>query len=182
MVSENHITLSIFVTKVIDILDGIIHEASGLTMRVKQREKAWTLFHQARCTIVSDLWLDLIQKMNVFGTNSLLFQTVTKKVFEVRLMVFFSSHGSTSNMLNLDEEISEDEKNVIMYACSYVPVALIHRYEKRKAAKYAVFVQCLLQMAIGSFEESFYDYARKWYDCVNRGVHLKSVTLHSTFS
>ena len=39
MVSENHITLSIFVTKVIDILDGIIHEASGLTMRVKQREK-----------------------------------------------------------------------------------------------------------------------------------------------
>ena len=70
--------------------------------------------------------------MNVFGTNSLLFQTVTRKVFEVRLMVFFSSHGSTSNMLNLDEEMSEDEKNVIMYACSYVPVALIHRYEKRK--------------------------------------------------
>ena len=56
-----------------------------------------------------------------------------------------------------------------MYACGYVPVALIHRYEKRREAKYACFVQCLLRMAIGEFEDSFYDYAKKWFESVNHG-------------
>ena len=33
---------------------------------------------------------------------------------------------------------------MMMYACGYVPVALIHRYDKRAGSKYALFVQCLL--------------------------------------
>ena len=60
---------------------------------------------------------------------------------------------------SIDANITVDEKNVMMYTCGYVPVALIHRYEKRKGAKYASFVQCLLHMAVGTFEDTFYDYA-----------------------
>ena len=70
---------------------------------------------------------------------------------------------------SLDANITEDEKNVIMYACGYVPIALIHHYEKRKGAKYASFVQCLLHMAVGTFEDTFYDYARRWFESINRG-------------
>ena len=74
------------------------------------------------------------------------------------------SHGK-----GLDEEITEDEKNIIMYACGYVPVALIHRYEKRREKKYASFVQCLLHMAIGTYEDTFYGYTRRWFESINRG-------------
>lgn len=56
----------------------------------------------------------------------------------------------------------------MMYACGYVPVSLIHCYEKRKGAKYASFVQCLLHMAVGTYEDT-YDYARRWFESINRG-------------
>ncbi len=69
----------------------------------------------------------------------------------------------------LDQEVTLDEKNVIMYACGYVPVALINRYEKRKDPKYGSFVQCLLHMSIGEYEDTFCGYARKWLESVNHG-------------
>ncbi len=69
----------------------------------------------------------------------------------------------------LDQEVTLDEKNVIMYACGYVPVALINSYEKRKDPKYGSFVQCLLHMSIGEYEDTFCGYARKWLESVNHG-------------
>lgn len=41
--------------------------------------------------------------------------------------------------------------------------------KKRKYAKYAPLVQCLLHMAIGTYEDTFHGYARKWFESVNRG-------------
>ncbi len=43
-----------------------------------------------------------------------------------------TSFRHSLDSLSLDEDISEDEKNIIMYVCGYVPVALKCRYEKRK--------------------------------------------------
>ena len=65
--------------------------------------------------------------------------------------------------------LSEDEKNALLYACGYVPVALLRKYKKRKDQKSISYVECLLNMAIGAFEESFHEYCRKWFEEVNRG-------------
>ena len=73
---------------------------------------------------------------------------------------------------SLDSDITDNEKNV-MYACGYIPASLIHRYEIRKDAKYASFVQCLLHMAIGTYQYTFYGYARQWFETINCGVPLK---------
>ena len=59
-----------------------------------------------------------MSKLKVFGTNSLLVQSVTQEIFEEKIQVSFpfkvqGSHGHKG----LDEEITEDEKNIIMYAC-----------------------------------------------------------------
>lgn len=166
---DNYVRVAKFLVKLIETLDSVIVEASRMTTCVSQREKAWSSFHKVRCTLICDQWLELCQQIKVFGTNPLLFQTVTRELFETRMKIYFSKKTSQSRAIVLEQEITDDEKNVIMYACGYVPVALIHRYEKRKESKYAMFVQCLLQMAIGVYEDSFYEYARKWFESVNRG-------------
>ena len=76
-------------------------------------------------------------------------------------------HDETSNAIQ--EKITDDEKNILMYAGGYIPVVLIHKYEKRNDEKYGSFVQCLMHMAVGSFTDTFYDYARVWLEKVNRG-------------
>ena len=85
--------------------------------------------------------------------NALLLQSITQYIFEAKMKLFFPSKATDSICKGL-EEITEDEKNIIMYACGYVPVTLIHRYEKRKGEKYTSFVQCLLHMAIGTYEDT----------------------------
>ena len=108
--------------------------------------------------------------LNILGKpDSLLLQSVTQEVFESRMKLFFPCKVKEVPCNSSDADITDDEKNVIMYACGYVPVSLIHRYEKREGKKYASFVQCLLHMAIGAYEDTFYDYARKWFESINRG-------------
>lgn len=104
-----------------------------------------------------------------FGTNTLLLQSLTQELFETRMKMYFPYKVKETHCKGLDADIMDDEKNIRMYACGYVPVALIHRYEKRKDTKYTSFVQCLLNMAIGTYEDAFYGYARKRFESINRG-------------
>ena len=162
-------TTSEFTATLFKTIDSILQEASKAASCTLQREKAWSKFHQLRCTSINRLWGDFLSKLNIFGTNALLLQSVTQHIFETKMKLLFPNKSTHSLCKGLDEAITENEKNIIMYACGYVPVTLIHRYEKRKGEKYASFVQCLLHMAIGTFEDTFYGYARKWFECVNRG-------------
>lgn len=157
--------ISGFVIHLLDIFDVIIEEASGAC--AKERKKLWSKFHVSRCTTIDDLWLELTHDLKASGSNPMLFQAVSRELFEERLSLYFPNVGHS--VIQLDQEITLDEKNIIMYACGYVPVALINRYEKREDPKYASYVQCLLHMSIGIHEDSFYDYARKWLESVNRG-------------
>ena len=80
--------------------------------------------------------------MNIEDSNPLLLQTVTLELFKAKLKEWFPS--KLPQYTHLDADITEDEKNVKMYACGYVPVVLIHQYDKRAGSKYTSFVQCLL--------------------------------------
>ncbi len=81
---ENTVTaLSQCMTTLLKILDDILKEASSLKGCALQRERAWTKFHQLRCTSIAFLWTELLRKLNVFSTNALLFQSVAQEIFEV---------------------------------------------------------------------------------------------------
>ena len=139
-------TLSECMTTLLKILDGILKEASSLRGCALQRERTWTKFHQLRCTTIALLWTEFLHKLNVFCTNTLLLQSVTQEIFEGRMKTFFPVKESLCT--SLDEEITEDEKNIILYVCGYVPVALKRRYEKRKGESmlhlYSIYYTCLL--------------------------------------
>ena len=146
----------------------IVQAANCYKLYSTKREKAWSMFHSFRCEKLVDLWKELFKKLDVSGMDRLFIQSITQELFEIKLKANF--HYEQENLSEvLNETISEDEKNVMMYACGYVPVSLIRRYEKFKGSKYATFVQCLQEMAIGVCEDSFHDYARKWFESINRG-------------
>ena len=177
-------TVCEFTATLFKIIDGILQEASKATSCTLQREKAWSKFHQLRCTSINRLWGDFLSKLNIFGTNALLLQSITQHTFETKMKLLFPNKSTDSLCKGLDEAITEDEKNIIMYVCGYVPVTLIHRYEKRKGEKYASFVQCLLHMAIGTYKDTFYGYMQGSglkFESMNRGGAFKVIQLLISF-
>lgn len=165
--TEYEEAVSNFSATLLSLFDGILNKASKAKTLSKQREKAWSSFHLLRCTTVVELWKDLLQKLNVDGMNVLLLQSVTQMLFEAIMKVHF--YRDTPLKSQLQDNITDDETNIIMYACGYVPVALIRKYEKRSGEKYASYVQCLMHMGIGTFTDTFCDYARIWFEKINRG-------------
>lgn len=124
----------------------------------------------ARTTTIEKVWINLLKKLKICGNDSLLIQSVTQEMFQARLKTCFTRKQAVYGAIDkLSADITEVEKNVIMYICGYIPVSLINRYEKRMGAKYASYVQCLLNMAVGKNEDTFYEYARQWLENVNRG-------------
>ena len=99
--------------------------------------------------------------------STLFIQSVTQEFFEARLKAEFHEKQGPSEVTT--DDITDHEKNILMYACGYVPATLIRKYEKRNESKFASFVQCLQQMAVGVAEDSFYDYAKQWFHLINRG-------------
>ena len=95
------------------LLDEVLQEASNAKTNAKRREKAWSRFNMVRYTTVDKLWKDLLRKLKIFGTNSLLLQSVTQELFEARMKVKFVYEEV--NCTSFDANITEDEKNV-MYA------------------------------------------------------------------
>ena len=151
----------------------MLSETAAETSFSSQREKAWTKYHCLRCTTIPELWDEFLRdQLGIKDTNFLLIQTVVQELFEYKLKAHFPSSGSSSQRWLSRQslpDISDDEKNTLMYACGYVPLVLIRRYQKRKEPKYESYTECLLNMAVGAFEDSFYDYCRKWFEEINRG-------------
>ena len=168
----NSSILETFIQKLNLLYDTALSEAAAETSFSSQREKAWSKYHALRCTTIPELWDEFLRdQLGIEDTNSLLIQTIVQELFESKLKEYFPSGSNSQRWLSQEPlpDISDDEKNTLMYACGYVPVVLIRRYRKRKEHKYESYVECLLNMVVGAFEDSFYDYCRKWFEEVNRG-------------
>ena len=66
-------------------------------------------------------------------------------------------------------EETEDEENVIRYACGYVGMKLYNRFMKQKSNKAGIFVEIVDQMYVDGPESSLLEYSRMWVERVNRG-------------
>ena len=169
--SEEFCRSRLFCQKAGYFFDRALSEVAAEKSLTTQREKAWTNFHRLRCSEIHDLWkLFLSDQLGLKDTNHLLTQTVTQELFESKLKAYFPRKLTSGPESVLSaEDLSDDEKNALLYACGYVPVVLLRKYKKRKDPQSLSYVECLLHMAIGAFEESYIDYCRKWFEEVNRG-------------
>ena len=98
-------------------------EASRAKSPAQQRGRAWGIFHRLRCTSILEMWQDLLLKLNIEYSNLLLLQTVTLEVFKAMLKECFPF--KPPQYTHFDAKIAEDEKNMMICACGYVPLALI---------------------------------------------------------
>ena len=117
-VTNSSTVLSKFVSKFLDILDGIILESKATTVCSQERKKMWSKFHQSRCSTFDGLWLEVTRHLKVVGYNPMFFQAVSRTLFEERLTIHFVCAGHSSSTITLDQEVTLDEKNVIMYEYS----------------------------------------------------------------
>ena len=118
-------------------------EASRTKSPAQQRERAWSIFHRLRCTSILEMWQDLLLKLNIEDSNLLLLQTVTLELFKAMLKEWFPS--KPPQYTHLDAKITEDEKNmVILYACGYVPVALMDMIKELVASMHCLFSVCYI--------------------------------------
>ena len=68
------------------------------------------------------------------------------------------------------------------YACGFVAHSLLKKFEKQKGQKYALFVDCLGEIAVAGDGENILEYTRTWFDIVNRGGLFSLKTMPSLYS
>ena len=167
--------VSVFMKSLKEAFNAIFKEASRASTHSEKLARCWSRFHSSRITTLPKLWVDLLDQCgldSVKHNDRLVCQSLLQALFESEMKAFTATCTTPTAPILTSQtvsEITEDEKNIIMYASGFVPVSLIRKYEKMSNHKSASFVQCLLNMAVGAYEEDFYDYARRWYELHNRG-------------
>ena len=170
----NSSAVSSFSNSLDRLFDRALCEAAAEKSYSAQREKAWTKYHQLRCTDIHDLhvWKVFISdQLRLKDYNPLLVQTIIQELFESKMKSYLPSQSLRKWPASQEStpDLSDDEKNTLLYACGYVPVVLLKKYKKQNDQNSTSYVECLINMAVGTFEDSFYDYCRKWLEEINRG-------------
>lgn len=159
---------------VVYLQDVVSSTAKPYKLTSSKREHLWTKFHCIRMKgKLPSLWDELVKKMNINVTDSLLQQSVFQEVFELCLKEHFSTSTSAENESNdvSDIVLTADELNIIRYVSGYIARTLLKRYEKQpqKNPCNVQFITCLGEMAVAGEGDDVLSYTRKWIDQVNRG-------------
>ena len=102
------------------LLDRTLSGVDAERSSAAKREKAWTDFHRLRCADICRLWKAFLTgELGLTEQNNLLVQTVTQDLFVGEIQ-----SSRQPDIQHSADALSEDEKNALLYACGYVPVAL----------------------------------------------------------
>ena len=132
------------------------------------RQSMWENYHRIRINEVADIWRKFVKELDTETVDTLLQQMINDIVFND--IVKF--HTPVESRSTPKKQLSPLEETIIRYASGYVPRSLIKRYVSREEEKYAVFVDCLINMSAScqeSIDCSFFDYTKRWTSIVNRG-------------
>ena len=92
-------------------------------------------------------------------------QTVNVVVYEELHKQYFTAEASEIESYQSEEVLlSKDELNSLRYACGYVALKLLKRYENKKhlGKKGEEFETCLKNMAVAGEETNFTVYTTEW--------------------
>jgi len=143
----------------------------------KIKEHIWMNYAGARAKQLPLLWNNFLSKIHCehFNNEPLLMELVNECVFQDLLRTTFEAR-ETSNAQEPEVTLSEDEENIIRYACGYIGMKLRRKFMKVEGEKAARFVECLDRMQADdqtSETPSFFEYTTKWIKQVNRGGLFK---------
>ena len=139
-----------------------------------KREKLWSTFHELRMKgILPSLWKELVGSLKMNIDDPLLEQSLYQEVFEMCVHEYFTSSSSSNNdsaqSCEATSILTEDELNVLRYACGYVARALLKRYEQRSGEVNSQYVACLSEMAVDGEGDDVLSYTKTWFEKINRG-------------
>ena len=149
--------VSVFMKSLKEAFNAIFKEASRASTHSEKLARCWSRFHSSRITTLPKLWVNLLDQCgldSVKHNDRLVCQSLLQALFESEMKAFTATCTTPTAPILTSQtvsEITEDEKNIIMYASGFVPVSLIRKYEKMSNHKSASFVQCLLNMAVGAY-------------------------------
>ena len=97
----------------------------------------------------------------------LFYQTVNILIFEEFLKDHFGAGDTVPRDSREEIQFSRDELNAMKYACGYVALKVLKKYEKKKNSPDCEM--CLGNMAIAGETNDFISYTSEWFDKINRG-------------
>jgi hypothetical protein len=142
------------------------------------KEHLWSRFHMMQWKgMLSSLWKELMENLDMHVDDSLLEQSVFQEVFEMLVHDWFIKSSSSGSSLSAsapnDITITVDELNVMRYVCGYVVRSLLKRYEKSTGGDCLELINCLDKMVVVGEDElnddSVWAFTEKWISIVNRG-------------
>ena len=148
--------LSVSMKSLKEAFNAIFKEASRASTHSEKLARCWSRFHSSRITTLLKLWVNLLDQCGLDSAkhnDRLVCQSLLQALFESEMKAFTATCTTPTAPILTSQtvsEITEDEKNIIMYASGFVPVSLIRKYQKMLNHKSASFVQCLLNMAVGA--------------------------------
>ena len=111
----------------------------------------------------------MLLSLDLHISDPITMQSVFQQLFENSVIAHFASLSSHVDTQIDTSELTFDDLNVLRYACGFVAHSLLKKFDKRKGQKYALFVDCIGEIAVAGDGENVLEYTRKWFDIVNRG-------------
>ena len=112
--------------------------------------KLWTAYHTLATQEVGTLWNQLCSSVENLEKDPLLIQSVARSILNFGCDTKNVTDASTN-----DVNFSRDELNALRYACGYVPLKLLQKYEK-KEVKSLISLRCALEKWLSLEINRFY--------------------------
>ena len=138
----------------------------------RQRKRLWVTFCKLRMEKLPALWKGFLQDVCCSSADKepLFVELVNESLLEKLCKNMFGTpRRESSRSETVSTYLSEDEQNIIRYACGYVGMKLYNRFVKQPGEKAATFVECIDHMRADGPTSSLLEYTREWVDKVNRG-------------
>ena len=143
------------------------------------REKMWTRYHTIRNSpVFVALWNAFLKSAGVTSEDSgavavtLLFQTISDKLFEKRIRLHCPVRSSASESETTSTSLSYEEENALRYAAGYVLKNVKKHVASSGASNRALIIETIDSLAVNADIDD--DVSSDWIKLVDRGglVHI----------
>lgn len=129
----------------------------------RQRKRLWVTFCKLRMEKLPALWKGFLQDVCCSSADKepLFMELVNESLLEnlCKNMLDIPQRENSSSE-TASTYLSEDEQNIIRYACGYVGMKLYNKFIKQPGEKAATFVECIDHMRAVGPTSSLLEYTR----------------------
>ena len=165
--AANEGTLKKFSQNLMRLLSKCFQTISKCRSTSSKRGRLWTEFHKLSIKELPHLWSNLQATLHIESKEPLFYQSVNLLIFEELLKNYFRAGDTVQRESREEIQFSKDELNAMRYACGYVALKVLKKYEKKK--DHPECEMCLGNMAVTGETNDFTSYTSEWFEKINRG-------------